>query len=387
MSSKEFIDYVEFYITNTCNFNCTGCNRFNNYAFTGHQRWADYKDTYKKWAERLEFNDYYILGGEPMSNPDLLEWISGIRSLWQNTHNAVLVTNGSYEKKFNKDLYNVLVNTNTNLEVGLHNIDRREHVLELILNFVTHPVNVIKIPDLDLTPKFEHCPDTNYGFLDINSMIVRRLPVKQYELKSLVETYKFWETFNESYKMNRTDIWPEHVRSMYDWNNLEDYMKDECLSRYNFSPEIEQNFQLEYVIIDANDLKININLENFFHQGALKAQEGKNSFTLHDSDPNKAHEICHTKYSHHFIRGKLNKCGTSVLFDEFDKQFNLDLSEEDRNLIQNVSVGTTDMSDEELSAFVANLKNPIPQCKFCPQNYEFSELFSSSKKSGFGKKK
>jgi len=381
---KEFIDYVEFYITNSCNFNCTGCNRFNNYAFTGHQRWADYKDIYRQWAEKIEFNDYYILGGEPMSNPDLLEWITGIRSLWQNTNNAVLVTNGSYEKKFNKELYNVLVDTNTNLEVGVHNINRREHVLELILDFIAHPAHIIKIPDINLTPTFEHLSNSNYVFFDVKHSSI---PAKPHELKSLIESYKFWETFNEFYKMNRTDLWPEDVKSMNDWNNLADYMKDECLSRYNFSPEIEQNFQLEYVIIDANNLKININLENFFHQGALVAQPEKNSFTLHDSDPNIAHDICHTKNSHHFIKGKLNKCGTSFLFDEFDKQFNLDLSEEDRNLIQNVPVGTVDMSGEELSIFIENLKNPIPQCKFCPQNYEFSELFSSSKKSVFGKKK
>ena len=38
------LNYAEFYITNVCNLNCTECNRFNNYHFSGHQRWDDYSD-------------------------------------------------------------------------------------------------------------------------------------------------------------------------------------------------------------------------------------------------------------------------------------------------------------------------------------------------------
>ena len=60
------LPYVEFYITNVCNLNCTNCNRFNNYAFAGHQRWADNKEFYQQWAEILDVQEISILGGEPL---------------------------------------------------------------------------------------------------------------------------------------------------------------------------------------------------------------------------------------------------------------------------------------------------------------------------------
>jgi hypothetical protein len=40
---KYHLSYAEFYITHVCNLNCPDCNRFNNYAFKGHQRWDDVK--------------------------------------------------------------------------------------------------------------------------------------------------------------------------------------------------------------------------------------------------------------------------------------------------------------------------------------------------------
>ncbi len=379
--NREFIDYVEFYITHTCNFNCEGCNRFNNYAFTGHQRWSDYKDIYEKWSKRLKFNDYYILGGEPMSNPDLLEWISGIRHLWGETNNATLVTNGSYEKKFNQELYKTLLENKTNVSIGLHNVDRRDHILETVLSFLHHPVKIFQTPAYDFLPKLTHTNDICSGLPELNKMF-------HHELEFLVKTFYFWKSINDRYQQIKpSKEWVSKITSMNEWNNLEERFKKEATERYDFNVDEEKHHQTEYLIIDKNHVKVKICLEDFFHQGALKIKPETNSFTLHDSDPVKAHEICHTKHSHHFINGKLNKCGTSVIFSEFDKQFNLDLSEKDRELIYTAPVGHIDMTDEQLSEFVGNLKNHIPQCKFCPQNYEYKKIYSSSKKSTFGRKR
>ena len=81
-NNKLFLDYVEFYITNVCNFNCTGCNRFNNYNFSGTQRWEDYKDIYARWSKVLSLQGFAILGGEPMLNPTYKDWILGVNALW-----------------------------------------------------------------------------------------------------------------------------------------------------------------------------------------------------------------------------------------------------------------------------------------------------------------
>lgn len=44
----KFKTKVEFHITNVCNLNCSACNKYNNYFYSGHYLWDDYKDFYKK---------------------------------------------------------------------------------------------------------------------------------------------------------------------------------------------------------------------------------------------------------------------------------------------------------------------------------------------------
>ena len=69
------IPYAEFYIINVCNLACPGCNRFNDYNFTGYQRWEDYADAYKQWAEQVDIGNIGILGGEPLLNPTFMAWV------------------------------------------------------------------------------------------------------------------------------------------------------------------------------------------------------------------------------------------------------------------------------------------------------------------------
>ena len=117
-----FLNRVEFHITNTCNLNCTNCNRFSNFAFSGHQKWADYQTDYRAWSKIINFNTIAILGGEPMSNPDLPNWINGITELWPNAKEIVIVTNGTYLNKV-AGFYDLLKKHNGKVvvEVNGHN--------------------------------------------------------------------------------------------------------------------------------------------------------------------------------------------------------------------------------------------------------------------------
>jgi hypothetical protein len=87
------IPKVEFYITNVCNLSCTDCNRYNNYKFTGWQRWSDYEADYAQWAERVRINQIVILGGEPLLNPSIIDWVKGINKLWKQT--VQILSNGT----------------------------------------------------------------------------------------------------------------------------------------------------------------------------------------------------------------------------------------------------------------------------------------------------
>ena len=77
------IPKAEFYITNVCNLTCSRCNRFNDHAFKGWQKWSDYEQSYKNWSEKIQIDQLVILGGEPLLNPSICQWIAGINSIFQ----------------------------------------------------------------------------------------------------------------------------------------------------------------------------------------------------------------------------------------------------------------------------------------------------------------
>lgn len=133
-------------------------------------------------------------------------------------------------------------------------------------------------------------------------------------------------------------------------------------------------------VTDANGVSIIFRYAWWFHQGAIIKDLNTSRYTLHNSDVEKAHELCHAKYCHHMDKGKLYKCGPAALFKEFDKQFDLDLSESDRNLIDSTPYITVDDSYDKKTIFLENIKNPIPQCKFCPEVYNGQQIFSIEKK-------
>lgn len=88
-----YVQKLEFYITNVCNLACPNCNRFNNHDFRGHQLWNDYERDYQQWANILKVSGLVILGGEPLLNPSICDWITGLNRCFANT--VQVLTNGT----------------------------------------------------------------------------------------------------------------------------------------------------------------------------------------------------------------------------------------------------------------------------------------------------
>jgi organic radical activating enzyme len=87
-----------FNITNVCNLTCSGCESFNNFNFRNHFRFDDYKDLYKRWSEIVSINVITLHGGEPFTNPDIVNWAAGLKHLWPNANKPYVSTNGSLLK-------------------------------------------------------------------------------------------------------------------------------------------------------------------------------------------------------------------------------------------------------------------------------------------------
>ena len=133
-------------------------------------------------------------------------------------------------------------------------------------------------------------------------------------------------------------------------------------------------------VTDSNGVSILFRYSWWFHQGAIITDHVTGKYKLHDSDPDKAHDICHSKTCHHFDKGKLYKCGPAALFSEFDQQLNLELSDSDRTLINTVPYLEINDSIENKKQFIKDINDPIPQCKFCPEVYNGKQIFSIEKK-------
>jgi organic radical activating enzyme len=279
---------LEFYITNVCNLACTGCNRFNNYKFSGFERWTASKDTYATWAEELDAGQIHILGGEPLLNPEFMLWFKGIRELWPDTF-IYTITNG-YRLNQVAGLYDFILEHkhNTSLNIGIHNKMSKQLIMNNIEKFLTAPLK---------------------------------------------------------YEFNSDDPYQEYM-----------------------------------FITDINDVKIKVEFNWWFHQGALIKDIETEKFTLHQSNVDQAHSICHSKTCHHLMNGKLYKCGAVALFPEFDHQHQLVLSDQDRALMNSyIPLSITD-TVERKKEFINQLPLAIPQCRFCPSSYQGQQIFAQEKR-------
>lgn len=300
--SRRLINYAEFYITNVCNLTCTNCNRFNNYEFKGWQRWSDYQSQYEEWARYIRVQRLTIMGGEPLLNPTIIDWIKGLNRIFKK--NVQILTNGT----------------------------RLNHVPGLYEQLLTY-----NDPETPWTKNWigvslHNENDREYCFSEIRKFLKGNI---RYYHKDSIEN------------INNARTWGA-AHAFYDENNVVI-----CVWEY----------------------------DDFYNAAIQKNQLGK--YTVHNNDPLVAHRECgFVRYKcYHFIRGLLYKCGPAALFPEFDQQFNLDISAEDREIMN--SYKPLSVADFEIRGpeFLDQIDNPIPQCKFCPVEYKNTKIYAVTKKS------
>lgn len=328
---------VEFYITNVCNLNCTNCNRFNNYAFSGHQLWSTYKDQYREWSKRLEFKSIGILGGEPLLNPEFLDWINGLSELWPTTKLNIL-SNGTQLDRW-PELYNLILESNNQIQLkfSIHGKSLKQSTISKIENFLHGDI------------------------------------VKKYDRMSFPDSE--WQNM---WEIIRGPDWPD-CPSADDYYLLPLAIQQECETHHDLGPQIWT---------DANGVSVQVTLVNYFVNSTIIPDIESQSFNLYNSDPDKAVNNCMSKYCHHFVRGKLYKCNIVSILPEFDDQYYVNMSDEDRELLLMYRPAEHDWSDESLANFLTDLKTgkSIQQCKFCPETYASTRFDAGTKKIKFLKK-
>lgn len=89
---------------------------------------------------------------------------------------------------------------------------------------------------------------------------------------------------------------------------------------------------------------------------------------MHNSDITKAHDLCigNLGHCHFFVKGLLYKCYLTAVGQDFTEQFVLE--ETAKNLLTSYRACSPWQNLTELTRFFETVRNPIPQCKLCPEN-------------------
>lgn len=325
---------MEFYITNVCNFNCDNCNRLNNYYFSGHEKWGEYLEVYRQWSDKIDFENITILGGEPTLNPDLKKWIAGLHQLWPAAKITIL-TNGSNLKYWHqRGLFDLLAETQAGLEITLHNRHRRAELIREVESYLTNPGRIME-----------------------PSLIVN------------------WAN---SYRNVKDPSWPE-CDTYSDFVALPGHIKKECVNVHKIR---FQDFLADAGIVritDSRNINVKITYAEDFTTAPLR-YAGDNQFAVYNSDPVVAHDICISKWCTHMIKGKIYKCHHVALLPEFAKQFDVIMTDAQRDLMNQYQPLSVTDNDNVTAAFLDALPNAIPQCQLCPSRLETVHLESSTKK-------
>jgi organic radical activating enzyme len=333
-------DKIEFYITNVCNFNCDNCNRLNNYYFSGHDLWEDYAEIYSRWSEKIDFTKITILGGEPTLNPSMDQWIAGIRDLWPRAKMSVLTNGTRLDYWHRRGLFDLLAKTDTELNITLHNRSRYQSVVAEVKQYLTDPVeNLISNNGIDWCKAYNNVKDPS---------------------------------------------WPE-CKSYEDFDLLPEHIKKECVEVHHIGYDDFVRNTGKLSLTDTNGIKVTVVYAEDFITAPLR-YAGENRFAVYDSDPVKAHSACLSKYCSHFIKGKLFKCHHVGLLPEFSKQYQVDMTTQQKDLLMQYKPLTVDTDHDNMVQFLERMKDWIPQCQLCPSKLETVLLTSSTKKPKIKKK-
>lgn len=117
-TSTLVINNLEMDIAHVCNLHCRGCSHYSNYTLKGIVDFESGGRWISQWAERITPQRFRMLGGEPMLNPRLCDYVQHAALVWPKARREV-VSNGFFVNR-HAELYKTLSDTNTSLAITLH---------------------------------------------------------------------------------------------------------------------------------------------------------------------------------------------------------------------------------------------------------------------------
>jgi len=87
------LEFLEIMLIRTCNLSCEGCTTFSDLKYQGYVTWQQGRAWLEPWTKRFDLEGIGVMGGEPLINPEIREWLIGLRQMLPNTQ-IRFVTNG-----------------------------------------------------------------------------------------------------------------------------------------------------------------------------------------------------------------------------------------------------------------------------------------------------
>ena len=131
---KLTLPFVETMITQVCNLSCTGCTNYSDLVHRGYVPWQEGKQQILQWLERINIEEFGIMGGEPMINPEWQSWLAGVRMLLPDAR-LRFTTNGLLLHKY-PDIVDLLEDIgNVTFKITIHvNDDQLNNCIDEIFS-------------------------------------------------------------------------------------------------------------------------------------------------------------------------------------------------------------------------------------------------------------
>jgi len=137
MTSKYELKYLDVMVQYACSLSCRGCIVMSNYNRKGHVPWSDGEQWLKEWSKRVTLREVNLMGGEPLLNKDLKNWMYGLREYFP-TARVKLITNG-FHYFVRPDLYNWCKELgNVLIQTSLHFYPPPQEYIDNVKFFLQH---------------------------------------------------------------------------------------------------------------------------------------------------------------------------------------------------------------------------------------------------------
>lgn len=124
---------IEFHLADHCNLNCKGCSHFSNLVptptFPDKEQFI--RDLHQLAGYFSQIHNFYLLGGEPLLNPEIGDYITAVRHAFPYTR-IIIVTNGLLLLTLKDDLIQTIKKNRVHISISEYTCLDRDKIVAFV---------------------------------------------------------------------------------------------------------------------------------------------------------------------------------------------------------------------------------------------------------------